>query len=254
LDNVDKPVPATYSSLSSSEEADSSRGSEVLHCFADYTRTLVDESHAMHDELRLDFEKNGTTLDMTESHAMHNEFRDDFDINRTLDVTQSTDVPQSAFLNMAETYFTPISSSTPMPTRRMINFDLEQVVDTQQNIYQVTAQETRSNLIPAEVPIPPFHQTYRGFTRNKRNPRRRTKPNKKSLEDHCVFCKNNGAPESVYKCHTVKDSMGRVLCPTLRQYKCPICGEDGDRSHTVKSFPERPIITMEDTERMDRIF
>lgn len=104
--------------------------------------------------------------------------------------------------------------------------------------------------------------------RNRRMPKKKIKPNKKSLEDvsefkfnisyhmfrflqHCVFCKNNGAHESVYRKHTVKDAMGKVICPTLRNYKCPICGASGDKSHTVKYCPKKPIITMEDIERMD---
>lgn len=71
------------------------------------------------------------------------------------------------------------------------------------------------------------------------------------FSQHCVFCKNNGADEKIYRNHTVKDSMGRVLCPTLRLYRCPICGEDGDKSHTVKYCPKKPIITLEDIQRMD---
>jgi protein nanos 1 len=77
--------------------------------------------------------------------------------------------------------------------------------------------------------------------------KKKFKPHKKSLSDFCVFCKNNGAPESVYKTHTVKDAKGRALCPKLRIYKCPICGVDGDDAHTKKYCPMKPIVTEADT-------
>lgn len=73
---------------------------------------------------------------------------------------------------------------------------------------------------------------------------------KKKQEDYCVFCKNNGVDEKIYKSHSVKDSKGRVLCPKLRSYQCPICGEDGDNSHTLKYCPQKPIVTMEDLEKL----
>lgn len=74
---------------------------------------------------------------------------------------------------------------------------------------------------------------------------------KKKLDDHCVFCKNNGVDEILYKSHTVKDIKGRVLCPKLRAYQCPICGADGDQSHTVKYCPKKPIVTMDDLKKLD---
>lgn len=73
----------------------------------------------------------------------------------------------------------------------------------------------------------------------------------KKMEDYCVFCKNNNEEEVVYKSHTVRDSKGRVLCPILRVYKCPICNADGDDAHTSKYCPKKQIITYEDIARMD---
>lgn len=54
----------------------------------------------------------------------------------------------------------------------------------------------------------------------------------------CVFCKNNGEMESVYASHILKDDDGRVLCPILRAYTCPICGDSGDTAHTIKYCPQ----------------
>ena len=53
----------------------------------------------------------------------------------------------------------------------------------------------------------------------------------------CVFCRNNGEPLSVYGSHVLKDAYGRVTCPILRRYTCPICGCSGDDAHTIKYCP-----------------
>lgn len=53
----------------------------------------------------------------------------------------------------------------------------------------------------------------------------------------CVFCKNNGETSSVYSSHVLKDCDGRVCCPILRKYTCPLCGLSGDAAHTIKYCP-----------------
>ncbi|XP_029451552.1 nanos homolog 1-like [Rhinatrema bivittatum] len=53
----------------------------------------------------------------------------------------------------------------------------------------------------------------------------------------CVFCRNNGAPEEVYGSHVLKSPDGRVLCPILRAYTCPLCSANGDNAHTIKYCP-----------------
>lgn len=53
----------------------------------------------------------------------------------------------------------------------------------------------------------------------------------------CVFCRNNGAPEEVYGTHILKTADGRVLCPILRAYTCPLCSASGDSAHTIKYCP-----------------
>lgn len=59
-----------------------------------------------------------------------------------------------------------------------------------------------------------------------------------SKQDVCVFCRNNGESESLYTSHCLKDTEGRVTCPVLRAYTCPICGANGDNAHTIKYCPQ----------------
>jgi len=61
--------------------------------------------------------------------------------------------------------------------------------------------------------------------------------NQKVKYNFCVFCKNNGEDESYYLSHTLKDDNGRVTCPILYKYKCPICHSTGPVSHTIRYCP-----------------
>jgi protein nanos 1 len=65
----------------------------------------------------------------------------------------------------------------------------------------------------------------------------RSKKRARKQIQECVFCKNNGEQESYYKRHILKDSEGRVVCPILRAYTCPICNANGDDAHTIKYCP-----------------
>ena len=47
----------------------------------------------------------------------------------------------------------------------------------------------------------------------------------------CKVCIDAGKPEEVYASHRVKDLFGTVICPTLLNQKCLLCGVLG---HTVK--------------------
>lgn len=67
--------------------------------------------------------------------------------------------------------------------------------------------------------------------------RRRQSQRGKPEPKVCVFCRNNGAPEEVYGTHILKTADGRVLCPILRAYTCPLCSANGDNAHTIKYCP-----------------
>lgn len=59
----------------------------------------------------------------------------------------------------------------------------------------------------------------------------------------CVFCVSNGEDEKVYRTHMLKDPDGRVTCPVLRLYSCPICNNNGgDSAHTIKYCPKNKLI------------
>ena len=62
-----------------------------------------------------------------------------------------------------------------------------------------------------------------------------TRPVKQQV---CVFCRNNGESETFYTSHCLKDAEGKVTCPVLRAYTCPLCGCNGDQAHTIKYCPE----------------
>ena len=60
---------------------------------------------------------------------------------------------------------------------------------------------------------------------------------KKYINLYCVFCKNNKETLSFYSSHVLKNDDGKVVCPVLRAYTCPICKASGDRAHTLKYCP-----------------
>ena len=55
----------------------------------------------------------------------------------------------------------------------------------------------------------------------------------------CVFCKNNGEDERYYLGHTLKDDFGRVTCPILSSYQCPLCGASGPVAHRSERVSSR---------------
>ena len=55
----------------------------------------------------------------------------------------------------------------------------------------------------------------------------------------CAFCKNNKERKEFYTTHEVKDCRGKVICPVLRRYICPICSASGDNAHTIGHCPTR---------------
>ncbi|RWS03774.1 TELO2-interacting protein 2-like protein [Dinothrombium tinctorium] len=52
--------------------------------------------------------------------------------------------------------------------------------------------------------------------------------------DGCQFCRNSGKEKEFYKNHIFKSRDGKVKCPILRSYKCPLCNNaGGDYAHTI---------------------
>jgi len=77
--------------------------------------------------------------------------------------------------------------------------------------------------------------------------KKKTKKTKK-LPTYCVFCKNNNESEAVYTSHVLKDPEGKVVCPALYVYVCPICNNTGHKAHTVKHCPYNPDSLRKQTE------
>ncbi|KAI3355284.1 hypothetical protein L3Q82_018136 [Scortum barcoo] len=59
-----------------------------------------------------------------------------------------------------------------------------------------------------------------------------------SSSDFCRFCKQNGESAQVYRSHRLQSDDGRVVCPILWSYTCPICEATGDRAHTRRYCPQ----------------
>ncbi|KAK5877859.1 hypothetical protein CesoFtcFv8_025328 [Champsocephalus esox] len=55
----------------------------------------------------------------------------------------------------------------------------------------------------------------------------------------CRFCKQNGESVTVYRSHRLKSDEGKVICPILWNYTCPLCGASGDKAHTRRYCPQR---------------
>ncbi|XP_029005406.1 nanos homolog 1-like [Betta splendens] len=55
--------------------------------------------------------------------------------------------------------------------------------------------------------------------------------------DYCSLCKQNRESPRVYRSHRLKSNDGKVICPVLRSYTCPVCKSTGDHAHTLRYCP-----------------
>ncbi|CAD5231907.1 unnamed protein product [Bursaphelenchus xylophilus] len=69
---------------------------------------------------------------------------------------------------------------------------------------------------------------------------------KKHHNTFCGFCYNNARVNGCdvtgpgrWLEHNLRDQNGRVTCPCLRMFQCPICGGSGDDAHTQRHCPKR---------------
>lgn len=89
---------------------------------------------------------------------------------------------------------------------------------------------------------PPFQgqsskrQDFLRTLENERDLQRKKVLPKYTPKMQCKFCKNNGEDPEVYTKHRLL-SGDVTLCPLLRHYVCRICGQTGDRAHTIRHCP-----------------
>lgn len=96
----------------------------------------------------------------------------------------------------------------------------------------------RERTITTSRPIQPQHACHANYNQvaveYMSQKQRKSKKKMKPVKNVCVFCKNNNEQPQVYQSHVLKDSEGRITCPILRKYTCPICGVKGDEAHTIR--------------------
>lgn len=89
--------------------------------------------------------------------------------------------------------------------------------------------------------------TLKNFTGWRRREKGKRVPKTTTVVVECKFCKNNKWAFD----HPFSNALGKVVCPVLRRYKCPICGATGGDAHTLKYCPKKTIYTQDDLRAVD---
>lgn len=118
-----------------------------------------------------------------------------------------------------------------LATIRADAFDDFRFNGIEQDLDDVDMYQSRLREMSSVRPVETGNRVLRDYTSSKQ---RKSKKRPKTV---CVFCKNNNEAAAVYQSHSLKDNEGRVTCPILRKYTCPICGVSGDNAHTIRYCP-----------------
>ncbi|RWS14177.1 nanos 3-like protein [Dinothrombium tinctorium] len=101
----------------------------------------------------------------------------------------------------------------------------------------LSAGQNASDLQPS-LPQTNDEELEQRITRLHLNHEKKRKARDKRV-DECSFCKQNGEPRKFYTNHTLRGRDGKILCPILRRYNCPICHNGGgDNAHTIRYCPK----------------
>jgi len=76
----------------------------------------------------------------------------------------------------------------------------------------------------------------RGARRNGNSGNRQSFP-RPQRQDGCGFCISTGECKDIWSSHSLRQD-GKITCPVLRKYVCPICKAEGDNAHTISYCPE----------------